>query len=178
MSKFAYEGHPFHPMLIPLPIGLFAWTIVCDAVYLFSGREDQWYDFAFWTSGAGVLAALAAAVPGLGDYLSIKMPDRTRVIATAHMASNLVAVGLFAVAWLLMLNDGATGGTRLAAVVAMHLGGISLLAVGGWLGGNMVYLHRVGVADGERAALEILGGSQTVGREPASAQSELEERPG
>ena len=32
-SKASLAGHPIHPMLVPLPIGLWIFSLVCDAVF-------------------------------------------------------------------------------------------------------------------------------------------------
>ena len=46
-SKFAIAGHPIHPALVALPIGLIIWTLVADIVYLASDKDHMWYDIAF-----------------------------------------------------------------------------------------------------------------------------------
>jgi uncharacterized membrane protein len=144
-SKFAVLGHPIHPMLIPLPIGLFVFAFAADIVYVLSDQNQTWYDIAFWSGIAGTISALIAALPGLGDFLYLPMGTTARMIATLHMGANLTVVALFFVAILLMLDNGAREGARLGAVVALHAVGIGLLALSGWLGGEMVYRYGLGV---------------------------------
>lgn len=31
-SRFGIGGHPFHPMLVTVPIGLFVWAFVADLI--------------------------------------------------------------------------------------------------------------------------------------------------
>jgi uncharacterized membrane protein len=149
-SKFAIAGHPLHPMLVVVPIGLFAWALISDFVYLGTDKDQMWYDIAFWTGIAAIISALVAALPGLGDYLSVASKSDSRNIATVHMALNVVVVLLYAAAMLLMLDNNATDGGQLATVIVLHAVGVGLLLVSGWLGGEMVYRHHIGVlADSE-----------------------------
>ena len=72
-SKFAIAGHPIHPMLVAIPIGLFAWTLVSDIVYLGSDHDHMWYNIAFWSGIAAIVSALVAALPGFGDYFTMAL---------------------------------------------------------------------------------------------------------
>lgn len=155
-SKFAIFGHPLHPMLVVLPIGLFIWALVADIVYATdqTGRAE-WYSIAFWTGIAAIVTALVAALPGFGDYLTMAVRSDARGIATTHMLLNLAVVALYFVAMLLMLNDGARSGARLTTVILLHLIGTGLLALSGWLGGEMVYRHHLAVIP-DTAELERL----------------------
>src|SRR6185503_2889010 len=89
------KGHPIHAMLVPIPIGLWIFTLVADvAVHL--GGGDGWRLAAFYALGVGVVGALLAAVPGLIDLLSLP-PGRTRRIGLFHLGLNLLAVVVFGV---------------------------------------------------------------------------------
>ena len=142
-SKFSIGGHPLHPMLVAVPIGLFIWTLVSDIVYLATSHNHMWYDIAFWTGIAAIVTALVAALPGFGDYFTMALHSDARAIATAHMVLNLSVVALFFVAMLLMLNDGAVAGGRLTIMFIIHVVAVGMLAVSGWLGGEMVFRHHL-----------------------------------
>ncbi|MGH2583496.1 MAG: DUF2231 domain-containing protein, partial [Dehalococcoidia bacterium] len=58
---------------------------------------------------------------------------------------NLTVVVLFIIAAAMMWDDGAVDGGRLTAVVVLHVVGVGLLALSGWLGGEMVYKHHLAV---------------------------------
>ena len=154
-SRFSIRGHPLHPMLVTIPIGLLAWAFVADIVYVFSDNQT-WYDISFWSGIAGIITAVVAAAPGFGDYLTMAVNSDSKFIATAHMALNLATVVLFAVAAGLQADDGALSGSTLTAVVVIHGIGVGLLAVSGALGGEMVYRHHLGVIpdDSEQEARE------------------------
>jgi uncharacterized membrane protein len=150
-SKMSIMGHPLHPLLVALPIGLFAWTLVADIVYAASGRTHEWYSIALWSGIAAIVTALLAALPGFGDYLTMAVHSDARLIATAHMVLNLSTVALFFIAMLLMLNDHAVAGGRQVVVLVLHAVAVGLLLLSGWLGGEMVFRHHLAMIpdDGE-----------------------------
>jgi uncharacterized membrane protein len=129
--------------MVALPIGLFVWAFVADIVYVLSDENQTWYDISFWSGVAAIVTALAAAVPGFGDYLTLAVQSDSKFIATAHMILNLATVALFAVAAGLQVDDGALRGDMLIAVVVLHGIGIAMLSVSGALGGEMVYRHHL-----------------------------------
>jgi uncharacterized membrane protein len=151
-SKFAIAGHPLHPLLVALPIGLIVWTLVADIVYATDRlARPEWYDIAFWSGIAAIVTALLAALPGFGDYFTMASKSDARGIATAHMGLNLSVVALYIAAMVLMLDNGAIEGGRLTAVIVLHAVGVGLLTLSGWLGGEMVFRHHLAMIpdDGE-----------------------------
>lgn len=144
-SKFSIAGHPLHPTLVALPIGLFVWALVADIVYVARDHDQAWYDISFWSSIAAIATALLASLPGFGDYVTMARKSDANMIATTHMVLNLTVVLVYGIAVVLMLDNGATDGGRLGAVIAMHAVGTGLLALSGWLGGEMVYRHHLGI---------------------------------
>jgi uncharacterized membrane protein len=140
-SPASVARHPIHPMLVVFPIGLWVFALVCDLVFAFGGGPI-WKDLAFYTIAGGIVGALLAAVPGLVDYRGLRSP-RVRRTALTHMVLNVVVLALFALnLWLR---------TRLAidSVVPLVLSliGVGLLGISGWLGGELVYVHGVGVEE-------------------------------
>jgi uncharacterized membrane protein len=141
-------GHPIHPMLVTIPIGLWIFSLVADIVAMRSAAPGTWSTVALYTLVGGIVGALAAALPGLVDLLSLR--DRSiRKTALIHMSINLAVVALYAFnAWLRLGNPGITGGVPLGLSILA----VAMLAVSGWLGGKMVYLAHVGVTDEAAAA--------------------------
>jgi uncharacterized membrane protein len=135
-------GHPIHHLLVPLPIGLWVFSVVADVVFR-AGGSSLWADMAFWTLACGIAGALVAAVPGFVDYLSLESPEARRV-ATIHMGLNLSLVVLFAVD--LWLRTRRAPDDTLPFVLSLI--GVSVLAVSGWLGGELVYRYGANVAVG------------------------------
>ena len=136
-------GHPIHPMLVTIPIGLWVFSLVCDLVALRSAEPQTWNVVALYAMVGGIVGALVAALPGLVDLLSLR-DAAIRKTALAHMAINLTVVALYAVnAWLRAGQEATAGGTPFI----LSLAAVAMLAVSGWLGGKMVYLARVGVSE-------------------------------
>jgi uncharacterized membrane protein len=126
-------------MLVPIPIGLWIFSLVCDLIHAGGSTNPAWTTVALYTMGGGIVGALLAAVPGLVDLLSL--PPGPRKTALAHMAINLAVVALYLVNfWLRQSAPEAPGG-----LVWLSLLAIGLLVVSGWLGGKMVYEHGVAV---------------------------------
>ena len=137
--------HPIHPMLVVFPIGLWVTALVFDVVHAFTGTP-LWRTLAFWNLVGGIVGALAAAVPGLIDYTEMK--GRARRIANWHMALNLGVTALFVVNVLLRTMWGSRfidGDSWIP--LALSVIGNAVLGVSGWLGGEMVYVERVGVEE-------------------------------
>jgi len=142
-STASIAGHPIHPMLIPFPVAFFVTTLVCDVVFWRTGNP-AWATAAMWLLGAGIVMALLAAVIGLIDVLG---DGRIRALNDVwlHAGGNLVIVLVEIYNWYARYSEGT------AAVVPKGFI-LSLIAVcgllfTGWKGWEMVYRHRVGVAD-------------------------------
>jgi uncharacterized membrane protein len=145
-NKVVVAGHALHPALVVLPLGLLGTSPLWDILRLATG-DALWGAIAFWTIAAGVVAALAAAIPGFIDYLGIPPQSRARSVATWHMILNLALIGLF----LLSLAGRAAfpRGYAHAGVVAMLPAwlGVLVATVSGWLGGELVLRLGIGVDD-------------------------------
>lgn len=144
-SKVKLFGHPIHPMLIVLPLGLLSAAVVFDIVYLFTG-DDLFTTVAFWNIGAGVLGGLAAAIFGAWDWFHIPRDTRAKRIGLLHGGGNVVVIGLFSVSWLLRLGQDGHEPGGLAYVLSFA--GLGLAALTGWLGGELVARLGVGVDPG------------------------------
>jgi uncharacterized membrane protein len=129
-------------MLVPIAIGCFIFSFAADLICLATGANDPWNLLAYYTMVGGILGALAAAVPGLIDLLSL--PPDIRPTAVKHMSINLLVVAIYMVnAW---MRHG--GGRDLKVPMILSTITILLLLVSGWLGGKMVYEGGVGVGPG------------------------------
>lgn len=144
-SKAKLLGHPVHPMLIVLPLGLFIAAVVFDALSLW--RETPAFaTVAYWNVAGGIIGGLLAAVFGLIDWLAIPAGTRAKRIGLLHGGANVLVVVIFASVWLMRGSAAdVTPTTRLflLEVVALGIG-----SVAGWLGGELVDRLGVGVDDG------------------------------
>jgi uncharacterized membrane protein len=151
-------GHPIHPMLVTLPIGLWVFSLVADLIALGSSAPDTWRAVALYTMIGGIIGALAAAIPGLIDLLSLRDLPVQRT-AIKHMALNLTIVALYAInAWLRL-----GGAVAPDITVGLSVLAVALLLVSGWLGGKMVYEAGVGVHADEATMSAERRGSERAG---------------
>lgn len=136
-------------MLVGLPIGLWVFALVCDAIHVMSG-DTTWQTVASYCIGGGIVGAILAAVPGLIDYFSIDEAAMKR-IANLHLAVNLSAVVIFAIN--LWLRFRLPVNSRVPLVLSII--GVLGMGFGGWLGGEMVYVKGMAVEAVEKLAKKI-----------------------
>ncbi len=148
-SPASIQKHPIHPMLVALPIGLWIFALVCDVVRA-AGGAAIWGSVATYCVAAGIVGALLAAVPGLIDYFSIDEAQMKR-IATFHLAVNLGAVFIFAINLWLRFRLPVESNVPLA----LSLIGVLAIGLGGWLGGEMVYVKGMAVEAVEKLAKKV-----------------------
>lgn len=148
-SPASIKKHPLHPMLVASPIGLWVFALVCDIVNVASGN-GVWQTVATYCVGGGIVGAILAAVPGLIDYFSIDEAEMKR-IATLHLAVNLGAVAIFAINIWLRFRLPPESNLPLALSVVGVIG----IGVGGWLGGEMVYVKGMAVEAVEKLAKKV-----------------------
>ena len=97
-SRAKLLGHPIHPMLIVLPLGLFIMAVIFDALSL--ARDNATFGVvAYWNIAAGVIGGLLAAVFGLIDWTAIPNGTRAKRIGLLHGGTNVLVVLLFAYSW-------------------------------------------------------------------------------
>ena len=136
-------GHPLHPATVHLPLGLLLSLPVWD-VAAWCRPDGPWWTIGFWVGAAGAAAALLAIVTGLIDLLAV--PPRAMLVAFAHLAAMGVAVVVAAVSVAGLHGHAALPAAahpRAALIADAVMAG--LLVGGGWLGGHLVYRHRVGI---------------------------------
>jgi uncharacterized membrane protein len=144
-SKAKLLGHPIHPMLIVLPLGLFIAAVVFDVLYLWQGAPT-FASVAYWNIAVGIVGGLLAAVFGLIDWLAIPSGTRAKRIGLLHGASNVVVILIFAFVWLMRGN--APDATPTMMLFVLEVVALALGSVAGWLGGELVDRLAVGVDDG------------------------------
>lgn len=151
-SKVKLGGHPVHPMLVAFPIASYVGTLVAFLAYNGTG-DSFWYRAGFVVNVAGVVTALAAAVPGFIDWWAgiphDSAPKRDGLI---HMSLNVAALALFAANLLVTGNrwDAIPAPDARAPIVLSLLGVLCTLAAG-WFGWRLVQTHHVGVDIGRVA---------------------------
>lgn len=144
-SKASIAGHPVHPMIIPFPLALWTTSFITDLLFYFTRQATLPLIAKFLLAG-GCIGAVAAAVPGIIDWLSIKHPS-TKRIADWHARLNIIALLIFAASLYLRMKAGGAHlvGYGLKIPFLLSLLGVILIAISGWLGGSLSFEHGVGV---------------------------------
>jgi len=137
-------GHPFHPILVTIPIGAWVASFVFD---IGSQAADAAYlvQASTWLIVIGIVGALAAATVGLLDFFAI--PPGTPAFRTGliHLVLNVAIVVAYVVNALWRRGSDADQ----VAVGPIVLSGVSLAAlmVSGYLGGKLAFRYGVRVAE-------------------------------
>ena len=90
-STAAIRGHPIHPMLVVLPLGLLSTAVVFDVAYVMTANADLAI-VAFWMIAAGLVGGVLAALFGLIDWLAIPDGTRAKAVGLTHGIGNAVIV--------------------------------------------------------------------------------------
>jgi uncharacterized membrane protein len=133
--------HELHPTLIHAPLALLPTTVIVDLAATFSG--DRKLDKAGRTLWWGVVGSgLLAGVAGMAASQEVKADKHPRDMMFLHGLGNVTLV---------------VGAVGLALWRASHraslfsnlvgLGAFAFASYTGWLGGEMVYTHGVGVKE-------------------------------
>lgn len=161
-SKARLLRHPMHPMLVMFPTALFPLLLVLDGLHLAFGDAAFW-TVGFWVALLGVLTTLAAIVPGTVDMAAI--PDGTKAHRTGlyhAVVGTGVLLAYAAAVWLRWPAGSAPEGV--VPAVVLDAAGVLLVGAQGWLGGELVYRHHVGVLSEREGGEPVLlvGRGETV----------------
>lgn len=152
-------GHPFHPILVTVPIGAWTASLVFDVASRIVGKPGFLTEASEWLIGIGVLGALAAATVGFLDLLAVPTGTRAMRTALVHMSLNLAVTVAYAVnfAW----RHGSYTGQGRVAVGPLVLSALSIavLSVSGYLGGKLAFRYGVRVVDEHTQAEGFITGA-------------------
>lgn len=143
-----FQGHPLHPVLCHLPIGAWGASAVWDALALL-GQGSHFWDFSRASIALGLLAAVPAAVTGFVDYLALPNDHPAEKTATLHLLVMSSTVCVYLASLLARGTEMSAAGPGPGLALALSALGLLLLGVGGWLGGELVYRHAVGIKSPE-----------------------------
>ncbi len=159
-------GHPLHPVLTDITIG--AWVLggVCDAVGA-ATDSDEVRKMGDRLTEIGTAAAIPTALTGLTDFSTF--PEPAAVPATIHGAMNIVNIALYG----LSVWERRRGNRRRG--VAYSATALGLSCISAWLGGVLVYKHRVGVDHrddfkGPKRFTVVMGEADLPQRKPTKAE--------
>jgi uncharacterized membrane protein len=146
VSSVNIAGHPVHPILITLPIGLFTAVFLCDLLFWWS-KTELWATAALWLLGAGIIAAAVAALTGLVDFIG---DARIRNLSDAwqHAIGNVILVLVQLFSFYERYRYGASAVVPLG--LSLSFVAVCIMGFTGWKGGELVFRHRVAVYDEPR----------------------------
>ena len=107
----------------------------------------MWFDLARLSIAIGLLTAALAAVAGLVDYFGLPLPSAARRAATFHLLLNVAALVFYAISLVLRWQRPPLDPPGWGWAVARSTQALAILGLSGWLGGGLVFKHRIGVVE-------------------------------
>ncbi len=132
--------HPLHPALVHFPIACWSLATLTDFSGLWFG-ESAWG----WSAGllvVGCVVALPAMAAGIMELSRVPDGPALRDVYL-HMGLMLTAFVFFSTSLLLRLDHLQPLAPDILSLF-LDIVGFITLAIGGWLGGRLVYGHGIG----------------------------------
>jgi uncharacterized membrane protein len=145
-------GHWIQPMLVPLPVGLFACATVFDLADLW-GAPALIGTLGYWTAVAGLTAAAAVTAVGMVDVWDVPRCPTRRTVLTVH-GSTVVSALLVVMGCLIraqVADRGATAGVVVVQLFAVAIGTVAVLL-------GMRLARQVEPAPTEATTFDVSGG--------------------
>ena len=127
-------GHALHPLLTDFPLGAWLSATLLD---VFGGRPAR--PAATGLVGFGLAMTVPTAAAGLAEWRAAG--EAPRRVGVVHAAVNAAATSLYAASFVARLRG------RHYRGVALALAGGSAAWVGGYLGGHLSLVRKIGTAD-------------------------------
>jgi uncharacterized membrane protein len=159
-------GHPFHPILVTIPIGAWVCSLVFDVASHLTSTTPGLTTSAQWLIGIGVLGALAAASVGLLDLLAIPTATPAHRTALLHAGLNLTVTLAYAANFAWRYRAGDSGTATASGPLILSILSLAALSVSGYLGGKLAYRYGVRVADETVQAEGFEAAGTTADRRP------------
>jgi uncharacterized membrane protein len=135
-----FSGHPSHPPLTDASIGAYTVGVAMLVVGALGVERAEMAHGALLAISGGLIVAVPTALTGLADWLRIERCTPARTVATVHLVTMVSATVLFALTWLLQ-RPGYIHGHILTRTWIVALVAEAVLAVGGYLGGTIVFVY-------------------------------------
>ncbi len=135
-------GHPLHPSLVHLPIGV---TVAAAALELAGSVRHR--SAVTLLTGISATAAIPTAVTGMAEWTRRRQSMRQRRVGALHALAAEAGTTLALLSWVLKVRNAD------AAARWMLFGAVAAYGTAGFLGGDLVY-GRDAAADGADLAEE------------------------
>jgi uncharacterized membrane protein len=137
-------GHPLHPALVHVPLGLWLIAAILDVLIVSDIAASVLTRLSFYCVIGGLIGAFFAVPTGVADWAPIKKDKPAWKLGLAHMLLNLVAIFIWAANFGLRLNTLGEPGLG-GPILVTSLLGAGLLLVSGYIGSLMVFDQGVSV---------------------------------
>jgi uncharacterized membrane protein len=161
-------GHPFHPVLVTVPIGAWVASLVFDIASHIVDRPGFLTQASEWLIALGILGALAAATFGLLDLLTIPRGTPAFTTGRVHAGLNLAVTVSYALNFAWRHGSYTDGGAVSGGPLLLSVVSLLVLGASGWLGGKLAYHYGVRVAD-ERTQASGFRRQDTTSQVPAAS---------
>lgn len=139
-------GHPFHPLLVTVPIGAWVASLVFDIASHLVTHSAFLAQGSVWLIATGVIGALAAAATGFLDLLAIPADTAAARTGLVHMSLNLLITAAYVGNFLWRHASYGLPGSVATGPLVLSVVSLATLAVSGYLGGKLAYRYGVRVA--------------------------------
>jgi uncharacterized membrane protein len=140
-------GHPFHPILVTVPIGAWISSLVFDIASQVVAHPGFLNQGSEWLIAIGVLGALAAAGVGSLDLLAIPAGTTAFRTGLVHMSLNLAITAAYVANFLWRHSSYQRPQAVAVGPLVLAVLSIATLTVSGYLGGKLAYRYGVRVAE-------------------------------
>jgi len=147
-----FPGHPSHPPLTDASIGAYTVGVAMLILGALGVERSQMAEGSLLAISGGLIVAVPTALTGLLDWLRLEKGTPKRTVATVHLLTMVTATVLFALTWVLQ-RPGYNHGHILTRTWIVALVAEAVLAVGGYLGGTIVFVYGERVEGATQASL-------------------------
>jgi uncharacterized membrane protein len=145
-SKAKISGHPIHPMIVDFPIVLYTLAAVSFVVYKYFYTDLFWYRLGYFSTLAGVVMAVVAAVPGFIDWaFGIPRGTAAKKRGLIHAGLNVTALILFIISAVRLYGNWDSPIVNVTPVMWLSIVGFVLTLFAGYQGWELIGTHKVGV---------------------------------
>lgn len=139
-------GHPLHPALVHVPVGLWPGALILDLLTLTTLGGNVLVQVSFYAIALGLVVAVVAMIPGFADWSGIKREKPAWKLGIYHMILNIGSALVWACNLWIRWPRFQEAQQAAPLEILLSAGGTILLIVGGWFGGRMVFNEGTSVA--------------------------------
>lgn len=132
-------GHPLHPAIVHIPLGLWFLAAIFDVLVMLNIGVAVLTRLAFYCVLGGLLGAFAAVPTGVADWAPIKKEKPAWKLGLYHMLLNLLAIFIWSANFGLRLDVWNEAPGITIPILITSLLGATLLGVSGYIGSRMVF---------------------------------------